>query len=483
MGRKHNRGSSLFTEGEIADYSDQGRVAEDAQPQGPQPAPGSTQAPLPFASGPTAEPAAAQPPAGHAGGAGSLRLRHTVVDDSSIKASAAPVPGQERFAMDKRLRAILIMVVVLIVTYIAVLLLPQNMLSVFTSGDGAAARFAELFRANVSTLTAVLTGAVYAGLNNSPILTYALVLLVGAGLGTVGAAYQGSFRNPLATPSTLGVMSGASCGMVFYTIYQQGVIGSSSDVIVSTAEEAAQYQGSAVSSLDYYLSMSQGVLWCLMGALIVVLLTVLIAKLAGKGKMSNATLVIAGQVFGALASSTVVLFRLYLENTGGQSAVSTLASLQTGDLSGLVSVYDFYFMGIPVLVCLVVLFLLASKMNLLAFGDDAARSMGANVTLLRGATIAVSTLATALIVSYAGAIGFIGFMVPHLLRRVVGPDFRYLLPASALGGAIFLLIVQYCFSCIPGVTGGIGLVTTSVGAVVFIIAIVQERKVSSDGWQ
>lgn len=405
-------------------------------------------------------------------------LEQTTIDDSALKASAVPGDGSEgRFALGRRQRVLALLGVALLVVYLAVVLFPQDLLSVFTGGEGAAARFSLLFRANLDWVTTVLSGRSVIGFNGSPILVYALVALVGAGLSTVGAAYQGSFRNALATPSTLGVMSGASCGMVAYIVLHQDAALAAGQRIVITADQAAQYSGEQLTNLGYYLTQLQGALCALVGAFAVVILTMLIAKLAGRGKMSMVTLVVAGQVFAALANAVVVLFRLYLQTTGGQQAVTTLALMQTGDFSTIGTTYDLLFLGLPVALCILLLMVFSGKMNLLAFGDDEARVLGVRVGLLRGLVIALSTVMTALIVSFVGSIGFVGFLMPHMMRRLVGPDFRYLLPASALGGAVFLLVVQYLFSCLPLSEGGIGVVTTCVGAIVFLFAIVQERRV------
>lgn len=452
--KKRDKYSSLFDAEEIASYSDQENLAVQQQEVlGRQ----STE------QKPNLENFAA--------------FHQTFIDDSAVQ--AATVPGKEakgRFALEKRQRCVLVLAVALIVVYLVVLLLPQDLGSVFVAGDGAAARFKVLFDANIDLLTQVLSGRAVNGFSNSEILIYALIALVGAGLSTVGAAYQGSFRNALATPSTLGVMSGASVGLAVYILVQKDAVLEANSRIVITAEDAAQYTGTQLTDFSYYLMQLQGTIYALVGALTVVVLVVLIAKLAGRGKMSMVTLVVAGQVFAALANSFVVLFRLYLQTTGGQEAVSSFASMQTGDFSTLGNVYDALFLGAPILVCVVLFILLSGKMNVLAFGDDEARLLGIRVGILRGVVVAFATVMTALIVSFVGAIGFVGFLIPHMTKRFVGPDFRYLIPASALAGGIFLLVVQYIYSCLPLVDAGIGVVTTCIGAVVFLFAVVRERR-------
>lgn len=406
----------------------------------------------------------------------------TSIDSSDYeRIYAAPDAEKARFAMDKRKRSILMLLILTIVVYVLAVVFPSGLFEL-NSTEPFATTFATKVTANLQQLARTLSGSATGGLAHSSILIYALAALVGAALATSGAAYQGSFQNDLASPSTLGVMSGASLGMVVYLTTNAGNALEAKGFVALNAQQAAQIGGDAaansISDLSFYLMQTTGIIYSFIGALAVVALTVIISKIAGRGKLSNAGLVIAGQVFGALAGSVVTLYRLMLQTSGGQEAVSSLASLQTGDLTGLGNSFDALFLGIPVFVCIIILCLLAPKLNVVAFGADEARSMGFNVEVLRGIVIAISTLMTAIVVSYCGAIGFVGFLIPHMVRRLVGPDFRYLLPASAFAGAAFLIVIFYGYSCLVGYMGGIGLITTCVGAVVFFASIAQRRKIS-----
>lgn len=405
----------------------------------------------------------------------------SIIDDSAYRdLYSFEDAQQQRFAMEPRARKVAILAITVLVVYALALLLPKDVITLNAAGT-LSTRFAQLLQENIRQLTLALTGQI--SLSGTAIVLFFLVGVVGAGLAACGAAYQGAFRNAFATPTTLGVMSGASCGMVVSIMLSESTVTAMQQRIVLTEADAELYSSGTTSlfstDFSYYLIQCKGAFCALVGAAIVVALTVIISKLAGKGTMNNAVLVIAGQVFSALANAFVVLFRLYLQTTGGQDAVSALAMMQTGDFSYIGSVYDLLFIALPVLIGLAFLLLMAPKLNLIVFGDEEARSMGLHVNLTRGVVIAACTVITAVIVAFCGAIAFVGFLIPHLLRRWVGPDFRYLLPASMLGGAAFLMVVYYLYRFLPIAAGGISLATTSIGAVVFIAAIIQERRGSN----
>lgn len=251
--------------------------------------------------------------------------------------------------------------------------------------------------------------------------------------------------------------------------------------IAVTEEQAAQLATSAQANpLTTYLGFIEGAIYAMAGAFIVVILTAVIAKLAGRGKLNNAVLIIAGQVFASIANAFIVLFRLYLETTLGQDAVSSFAMAQIGDLSGIGRTYDLLFMGLPIVIALVVLYLLAPQMNAIALGGDEAQALGLRVDVVRVLVIVLSTVVTAVIVAFVGSIGFVGFAIPQMVRRFVGPDFRYLLPASALAGASFLLVVNFVYSSFTFTTTGIGVVTSLIGGVVFVITVARQRRTSSN---
>lgn len=401
----------------------------------------------------------------------------TVIDDTAVlQMMQDATPDQRRFAMDPRLRKVFILLIAFVIVYVSCLILPDHIVSAVANQSTRS--FAEVVQSNFENLAQVLSGKAPNGLEYSSIVIMLLIALVGAGLATVGASYQVTFRNQLATPSSLGVMSGAAVGMaVFYMMKQDEAARIAARVAITQEQVDALSAGVEVNPLVAYLDGIEGALYSMVGAFAVVALTVIIAKIAGHGKLNNAVLIIAGQVFASIANAFIVLFRLYLESTGGQDAVSGFAMAQTGDLTGIGRTLDLAFMGLPIIVAMVVLFLIAPRMNAIAFVGDDARTLGLKVDGVRIAVVVLSTIVTAIIVSFVGSIGFVGFAIPQIVRRFVGPDFRYLLPASALAGASFLLIVNFAYSSITLTSGGIGVVTSLIGGVVFIISVFKQRMV------
>ena len=413
------------------------------------------------------------------GGMGGAR-KGTVIDSRSLQRMMQEGSAeQKRFSMDKRLRNTLLLLIAFVVVYLACLILPDHIVNAVASQSTLS--FVEVLQTNLELLAQVLSGQAPAGLEYSSIVIMALVALVGAGLASIGASYQVTFRNDLATPSSLGVMSGAALGSAFYYLKSSGDASQIYGRIAVTQEQAdALSTGAQADPLTIYLHFIEGAFYAMAGAFIVVALTVIISKIAGHGKLNNAVLIIAGQVFASIANAFIVLFRLYLESTGGQSAVSSFAMAQIGDLTGIGRTFDLLFMGLPILVAMIILFLLAPQMNAIALSGDDAKVLGLKVDLVRGLVIALSTVITAVIVAFVGSIGFVGFAIPQMVRRIVGPDFRYLLPASALAGASFLLIVNFIYSSFTFTSTGIGVVTSLFGGLVFIVTIIQRRKVAAN---
>lgn len=233
----------------------------------------------------------------------------------------------------------------------------------------------------------------------------ALVLLTGAALGGSGAAYQGLFRNPLADPYLIGVASGAGLG--------------------------------AVLAMNIHWPYSfWGLLAIPAAAFISALLTVfLVYALARIGKTIPTTnLILAGVAFSSFA--TAVTSFLMLQSTGElRRAISWLlgGSSQAG-WEPVLTILPYLAIGLGLLV------LNGHALNLLQFGDDQAQQLGLPVTRTRTLILLAASLATAAAVSFSGIIGFIGLIVPHVMRLWFGADYRRLLPLSLIGGAAALLL-------------------------------------------
>ncbi|MEV6662827.1 FecCD family ABC transporter permease [Streptomyces nigra] len=230
-----------------------------------------------------------------------------------------------------------------------------------------------------------------------------LALLVGASLGCAGALMQGVFGNPLAEPSTIGVSLGAAVGAIASISLGLTFLGT------WTLPATAFVSGLGTVLLVYAMSRSGG-------------------------RTEVVTLILMGIAVNAFAGALVGLF-IFLADT---AAVNQITFWQLGSLAQ--ATWPKVMAVLPcAAVGLAVAPLYARRLDLLALGDRPARHLGVDVERMRVALILVVALLTAAAVSVSGVIGFVGLVVPHLLRMAAGPGHRFLVPGSALGGAVVLL--------------------------------------------
>lgn len=376
--------------------------------------------------------------------------------------------SRERFKNRRRVAVLgLVSLVVLLVSVI----LPENMLADYSTIKDFPTFIDRVMR-NVNFLFAVLTNAPTGGNYVVVICRYVAAFLMGAVLGTCGAIYQGSFRNPLASPSTLGVVSGCLLGsVVFYLFLYEGWL----DVAYSsTATLLDLLEG--LNPLEYFWVIYGRAICAILGGFAVVGIALIVAKVMGGAAMTGIVLVVVGQVFTMVADSAVDMVRYYLESTG-QNLRATLVQLsEVAPFSTIVTFTDLAFVGVPLVVTLVALFLMRNRMNVLAFTDEEAHAMGVDAGRFRTLVVLLCTAATGIAVGFCGPVGFVGFVAPHVARRIVSPDFRYLLPASLFIGALFLVIaVQVTNQVAIGADQGVNLITTTLGCIVFLIVAFRNR--------
>ena len=231
----------------------------------------------------------------------------------------------------------------------------------------------------------------------------ASAMLVGAALAAAGAAFQGMFRNPLASPDLLGVSAGASLGAVL------GI-----------------FLGLPVAAIQG-LAFAGGI-----GAVAAV--AALAGAVRGQGD-PVLVLILAGIALGALMGAAISLLKILADPYNQLPAITfwllgTLSAATRGDILAAAA---------PAILGLLGLFLIRWRLNLLTLGEDEARALGVNTTALRAGAVALATLCTAAVTALAGAVGWIGLVVPHMARMLGGPDLRRLVPLSMLLGAAFLL--------------------------------------------
>jgi iron complex transport system permease protein len=267
----------------------------------------------------------------------------------------------------------------------------------------------------------------------------AAAALVGAALAGAGTAYQTLFRNPLVSPDILGVAAGAGLGAVLGILLSLPVMG--------------------IQALAFVFGLAT------------VALVYLIAA-ALRGHESTLVLVLSGVVVGALAGACISLVKI-LADPYDQLPAITFWLL--GSLAG-VKLNDLAVVAPLVLIGVVPLVLLRWRIGVLSFGDDEARALGVDVSRLRPLVIAAATLMTASVVAISGVIGWVGLMIPHIARMLVGPNFDRLLPAAMLLGASFMLIVDALGRSLGRVETPLGILTAVLGAPFFLWLLARGRK-------
>jgi iron complex transport system permease protein len=263
-------------------------------------------------------------------------------------------------------------------------------------------------------------------------------LLVGAALSSSGAAYQTMLRNPLVSPEILGVAAGAGFG---------------GSVSILLGLPPAELQVMAF-----------------VGGLLAAVLALAIGRLVGG--TSPTVLVLSGVVVGTMFSALISATQYFAnpDNTLPEITFWLFGSLDRVTNGGLV---------VPAVIVVMSLAALSAvrwKLTVLAAGEDEARSLGVNRPVVWPLVIGASTLMTATVVSIAGTVGWVGLVVPHLARAVVGPSFGRLLSVSCLLGAGFLLVVEDVSRAATTVAVPLGILTALIGAPFFVGLLVKARR-------
>jgi len=272
-------------------------------------------------------------------------------------------------------------------------------------------------------------------------------LLVGAALAVCGTAMQGLFRNPLADPSLIGVSAGAALAAAMVIVLIGPLLATVERLIGVPVLPLATF-GGAVGS------------------------TVLIFGLARDKRRTNvATMLLAGIAINALAGAGTGLLTYLADDAQLRSLTFwTLGSLGGANWS------QTSWMALATLCSLALLLPMAKSFNALSLGETEARHLGIPVEALKRRVIVATGLAVGASVAFCGLIGFVGLVVPHLLRLAGGAQHRYLLPASALGGAVLLCAADtLARTMVPPAEVPIGIVTSLVGAPVFLGLLFQQK--------
>lgn len=268
-------------------------------------------------------------------------------------------------------------------------------------------------------------------------------LIIGSALGVSGAMLQSVFANPLVSPGIMGVLSGASFGAAF------GIITFSSWALVQ------------ISTLIF--------------GIVALLLALFVAFIYRS--TSSVMLVLGGMISGAFFNALLSIVKLSADPNNDQ--LSSIVFWLMGSLSMIDSGNILLKAGLPLFILLIFSLFLGRILNLLSMSDEEAYSLGLNVSFYKILVLLVASVLASTTVVMAGNIGWVGLIIPHISRMIIGPDNRYLLPFSALTGAIFLLICDNVVRNLFQYEIPLGIITSIIGLIVFVIVLKNKGK----GWR
>lgn len=267
-------------------------------------------------------------------------------------------------------------------------------------------------------------------------------MLIGAGLSVSGAAYQGMFKNPMISPDILGASAGAGFGAAIGILMSFGSIG---------IEITSFLFGILAVGLSYFIS-----------------------KIINRGSNTILVLVLTGMVVSTLFQSFISFAKYVADPYDKMPAITFwlmggLAAINPGDLKLLFTI---------ITAAMIPLMLIRWKINVLTFGEEEAMALGINISKIRFLMVVCSTLITAACVSVSGMIGWVGLIVPHLARMLVGPNYKILLPVSCFIGCIYLLFVDNIARSAFPMEIPLGILTSFIGTPVFMYLLLNRKK----GW-
>jgi iron complex transport system permease protein len=271
--------------------------------------------------------------------------------------------------------------------------------------------------------------------------------IVGACLSLAGLGFQAISRNPLADPSVLGVSSGASFGLLVAVLL--GIAGPTANPVATT-------------------------LFAFGGALLAAILVYLIAQV--DGRLPMATLLLSGVIIGLFFTSCVMLATVVLAAGELQGVIFWLMGNLAPAGAGTLAV-----LSVVLVVGILVFTRQAPRLNLLALGEEQALQLGVEAERVKRVVFVVASLVTGAAISAAGSIGFVGLIVPHAARLLLGPDNRALVPTSVLLGASFLILADLGARTVAGPTElPVGVITSFCGAPLFVYLL--RRRRGTDAW-
>jgi len=269
-----------------------------------------------------------------------------------------------------------------------------------------------------------------------------LGVLVGASLSMAGAAFQGMFKNPMADPFVIGISSGAALGASIAIILRINI------------------------SIFNISSIS---IFAFIGAIIAVFIVYNIARI--KNKVPVTTLLLAGIAVGQFFTSIMSMIMVLYSNDMAKIIYWTMGGLAGKGWDPLLRI------SLPTILSMILINFFARDLNILLTGEESAKSLGVDVEKTKVYILILGTFMTSMVVSVSGIIGFVGLIVPHMVRLLIGPDHRVLLPASALAGGIFIIFTDtIARTVISPIEIPVGIITALFGGPFFIYLLKKSKK-------
>lgn len=266
--------------------------------------------------------------------------------------------------------------------------------------------------------------------------------LVGASLSMAGAAFQGMFKNPMADPYVIGISSGAALGATLAIVFKISIS---------------------------IFKIPTITIFAFAGALLAVSLVYNIARV--KNKVPVTTLLLAGVAVGQFLTAIMSFLMVISDKDMVKITYWTLGSLAGKGWEPVINI------SLPVIICMIVINFFARDLNILLTGEESAQSLGIDVEKTKTYILLLGTFITAVSVSVSGIIGFVGLIIPHIVRLLIGPDHRILLPASALLGAIFMIFADtIARTIISPIEIPVGIITALFGGPFFIYLLRAKKK-------
>lgn len=269
-----------------------------------------------------------------------------------------------------------------------------------------------------------------------------LGVLVGASLSMAGAAFQGMFENPMADPFVIGISSGAALGATIAIVLKVNL---------------------------NFLNMSSISIFAFIGAIIAVFLVYNIARV--KNKIPITTLLLSGIAVGQFLTAIMSLMMVFYSKDMSKIIYWTMGGLAGKGWEPLIGI------SIPTILSMGLMLFFARDLNIMLTGEESAQSLGVDVEKTKVYILILGTFMTSMVVSVSGIIGFVGLIIPHMVRIIIGPDHRILLPASALTGGVFLIITDtIARTIISPIEIPVGIITALFGGPFFLYLLKSSKR-------